>query len=149
MSIQRTRNFDENILSRNQLNKGIRTAHNRAGIRIMPSSWIRNIDYNYETNQLNINMSGKWYGPWQVDLTTYNKFLLGKAVCVTSDDRNRWRRGDSPSLGAAYHRWIKVGGGPSALRRLRAGPSLGLQRSKSKSIINRAVKRYQRLARTD
>ena len=79
-------------------------------ITIMPSSWIRNVDYNMMTNELRINMRGKWYGPWFVNQRTYNKFITGQAVPITNDSKNRWARGLGPSIGAAFHKYIKIGG---------------------------------------
>lgn len=84
----------------------------QGSLTIMPSSWIRDVDYNTLTNQLRVNMRGKWYGPWTVSLRTFNKFITGQAVPVTTDSRRpaRWARGTGPSLGAAWHKYIKIGG---------------------------------------
>ena len=94
----------------------------QGALTIMPSSWIRDIDYNTLTNELKINMRGKWYGPWYVSVRTFNKFITGQAVPVTTDINRpaRWARGAGPSLGAAYHKYIKIGGiGAGVVRRLR------------------------------
>lgn len=94
----------------------------QGSITIMPSSWIRDVDYNTLTNELKINMRGKWYGPWYVSLRTYNKFITGQAVPVTTDKQRpaRWARGAGPSLGAAWHKYIKIGGrGAGVVRRIR------------------------------
>lgn len=84
----------------------------QGSINIMPSSWIRDIRYDSTTSELYINMRGKWYGPWYTDSNTYIKFLTGKAVPVTTDKVRpaRWARGIGPSLGAGYHKYIKIGG---------------------------------------
>jgi len=78
----------------------------------MPSSWIRNVKYDSLTGELHLNMRGKWYGPWYIEPNTYLKFITGKAVPVTTDSRRpaRWGKGIGPSLGAAYHKYIKIGG---------------------------------------
>jgi len=78
----------------------------------MPSSWIRDVKYNTLTGELNVNMRGKWYGPWYIDSNTYMNFILGKAVPTTTDSRRpaRWAEGLGPSLGAAWHKYIKMSG---------------------------------------
>ena len=85
----------------------------RGNIRIMPSSWIRDVRYDTLTGELHINMNGKWYGPWYVDEQTYIQFITGKAVPTTTDKRRppRWARGIGPSLGASFHEYIKIGHG--------------------------------------
>lgn len=94
----------------------------QGALTIMPSSWIRDVDYNTLTNALRINMRGKWYGPWYISLRKFNKFISGQAVPVTTDTQRpaRWARGAGPSLGAAYHKYIKIGGiGMGVVRRMR------------------------------
>jgi len=84
----------------------------QGSLTIMPSSWIRDVDYNTLTGDLRINMKGKWYGPWNISQRTFNKFISGQAVPVTTDSVRpaRWARGVGPSLGAAWHKYIKIGG---------------------------------------
>lgn len=84
----------------------------QGSLTIMPSSWIRDIDYNTLTNELRIDIRGKWYGPWIVSPRKYMKFIQGKAVPITTDKKRppRWAKGVGPSLGAAYHKYIKIGG---------------------------------------
>ena len=94
----------------------------QGSLTIMPSSWIRDVDYNTLTGELNINMRGKWYGPWKISLRTFNKFISGQAVPVTTDTARpaKWARGVGPSIGAAYHKYIKIGGrGAGVIRRIR------------------------------
>jgi hypothetical protein len=85
----------------------------RGRISIIPSSWIRDHKYDVLTGELHINMRGKWYGPWFIDPNTYLKFVTGKAVPTTTDTQRpaRWGMGIGPSMGAAYHQYIKIGGG--------------------------------------
>jgi len=84
----------------------------QGSLQIMPSSWIRDIQYNTMTYELKINMRGKWYGPWIITPWKYHKFITGQAVPVTTDTRRpaRWGRGMGPSLGAAFWKYIKIGG---------------------------------------
>lgn len=84
----------------------------RGRITIIPSSWIRNVKYNSISNELFLNMRGKWYGPWYIPPNIYLQFITGKAVPTTTDKRRpaRWGKGIGPSLGAAYHKYIKISG---------------------------------------
>ena len=117
----------------------------------MPSSWIRDIDYNTLTNELKINMRGKWFGPWFVSPRTYLKFITGKAVPVTTDKKRppRWARGIGPSLGAAYHKYIKIGGVVSKItrrvREFRAKLNPSVTGERIRGILGREVSEKYKL----
>jgi hypothetical protein len=107
-------------LSPQQQQAGIKYARGR--VKLIPSSWIRAVDYDMNTGRLDIKMNQKWYSFHNVSVRNYQKFINAKVSCVTDDPtgQRRWWKGKKPSLGAAYHRYIKTTGGPSLLRRFGA-----------------------------
>ncbi len=124
-------------------------------VNIMPSSWIRNVRYDYMSGRLEINMRGKWFGPWFVSPRIFQKFIQGKAVPITTDSRRspRWERGIGPSLGAAYHKYIKITGKSQRIGRYISefGAKAGKARyyvkpPLSRSLQGKVTKKYRRLS---
>ena len=123
----------------------------QGSLQLMPSSWIRDIRYNNMTYELEINMRGKWYGPWIIHPWKFHKFITGQAVPITTDTHRpaRWGRGMGPSLGAAYWKYIKIGGTRANITRrfaeFKAKLSPVSRVSRKGKIGDRVLHKYQQL----
>ncbi len=81
-------------------------------ITLINSSFIEQIDYNMLTKTLIVVIDGKMHFYKNINYRKYSKFIQGRAICLTNDPTglNRWHKGKTPSLGAYYNQFIKLGG---------------------------------------
>ena len=93
-----------------------------AGIdRAMPSSNIYGFNYDYDNGKLLVKFQGNKgegegsvYGYEGVPPYMFNLFKRGAAIAKTTGQNKwgSWWRGKSPSIGSAFHSFIKGGGYP-------------------------------------
>lgn len=104
-------------------------------LTLIPSSFIRDIKYNFMTKELIVKMKGgKSYTYPNIKQRIAMRFIQGKAVCLTNDIRKkmRWYKGKSPSIGAYYNQFIKVGGVKGSRTLRAAGARIVRAKLKSK-----------------
>jgi hypothetical protein len=88
------------------------------GEGFLKSSFIDDLAYDISTRTCYVEIERKWYA-YSMEYPQYLRFLAGQAVCVTKDPTgmNRWHPSKTPSQGAFYNQFVKIGG----IRGWRAG----------------------------
>lgn len=100
---------EEKFRARKQKAWWARAAKARQAGRKLKSSFVDYLEYDSDTNNVHVTLSGRKYTFMNVPPSIFNAWRKGAATCTTDDTgkKKRWWIGKTPSLGAFFNTYIK------------------------------------------